>query len=209
MDPKTPIPAFSEVKAWIEANNNKKKATTRLGLPIPPRPSIRKRPAKKKAPPRAPRAPTTPDGVRLLLAKMDTDEAKGVRENTPLHDACRTGDLEAARRLLSSGTSVNVRDKNKDTPLHLASRNGHYDVVNLLVDKNANVSAKNKDGRLPIHEACHEKHEYIVKVLGDYGNLYVKDLRGVTPMSYLTRKGYDCLGDALVNAECEYNAFRH
>ena len=62
-------------------------------------------------------------------------EASAYDEQLPA--ACRDGDLELARLLLSAGADVNARDKSGATPLHRAAEEGRTDVVRLLPEAGA------------------------------------------------------------------------
>lgn len=62
-------------------------------------------------------------------------EASAYDETLPA--ACRDGDLELARLLLSAGADVNARDKSGETPLHRAAEEGRTDVVRLLPEAGA------------------------------------------------------------------------
>ena len=62
-------------------------------------------------------------------------EASAYDETLPA--ACRDGDLELARLLLSADADVNARDKSGETPLHRAAEEGRTDVVRLLPEAGA------------------------------------------------------------------------
>lgn len=62
-------------------------------------------------------------------------EASAYDETLPA--ACRDGDLELARLLLSAGADVNARDKSGETPRHRAAEEGRTDVVRLLPEAGA------------------------------------------------------------------------
>jgi hypothetical protein len=54
---------------------------------------------------------------------------------SPLHDACRTGDVGAAARALEAGEHVMAADDDGNTPMHIACAHGHAAVVRLLLSK--------------------------------------------------------------------------
>lgn len=71
-------------------------------------------------------------------------EASAYDEQLPV--ACRDGDLELARLLLSAGADVNARDKSGETPLHRAAEEGRTDVVRLLPEAGADSEVADAGG---------------------------------------------------------------
>ncbi|XP_071078472.1 uncharacterized protein [Haliotis cracherodii] len=68
--------------------------------------------------------------------------------------ACKAGDLEKVKRLLSTpGVNVNCRERSR-TPVMEAAWRGHRDVVELLVSKGADGSLVDKYGDDTLHYAC-------------------------------------------------------
>ena len=89
---------------------------------------------------------------------------------SPLHLACRRGNVKAACFLLSQ-PDINPlkKDEHGDTPLHDACRHGWEDIVEELL-KNRLVSPSfskvcNNENQTPLHLACQEGHTEIVKKL--------------------------------------------
>ena len=48
---------------------------------------------------------------------------------TPLHEACWSGSLDAARHLLAAGADANAVGDDNETPLHDAARTGNASVA--------------------------------------------------------------------------------
>jgi ankyrin repeat protein len=67
-----------------------------------------------------------------------------------IHEAARTGNIEAVKQHLAAGTDVNVKDEVGDTPLHYAATKA---VAELLIAKGADLNAKNILGLSPLDEA--------------------------------------------------------
>lgn len=63
-----------------------------------------------------------------------------------LMEAAGKGDVDAVRKLLEKGASVNARGADGRTALMEAAYGGHKDIVRLLLDKGADVKAKKDDG---------------------------------------------------------------
>ena len=54
--------------------------------------------------------------------------------NTPLHVACRQGNLDIVRFLaIERRCEVNIQNKNRETPLHIACDRGHFGIFKVLV----------------------------------------------------------------------------
>ena len=84
-------------------------------------------------------------GLVLLPQCVDVDS---------LHDAAKEGDIRKIRRLLKSGTDVNLSEDTGWTALHWAVHNKHKDVVELLISSGASVNVRSRDSRTPLHIAA-------------------------------------------------------
>jgi hypothetical protein len=62
----------------------------------------------------------------------------------PLHDAAKKGDVEAVKKLISQGASVNEKDYKGDTPLDWAASEGHTAIIELLVTNGADVNERDQ-----------------------------------------------------------------
>lgn len=67
--------------------------------------------------------------------------------------ACRTGDVENADRLISTGVNVNQVDRFDNSPLFLASLCGHEEVVKLLLERGAICDRDRHEGARCIYGA--------------------------------------------------------
>lgn len=119
---------------------------------------------------------------------------------TPLHLACRRGNLDAAEVLLShSDIHPMIKDEHDDTPLHEACLHGNDAIVEMLFNTNAycdfcDSGTKNKDHQTPLHLTCQEGHIRLVKKLlakcppgKRKGLLDAHDVRGNTPFHLAVR----------------------
>ena len=89
--------------------------------------------------------------------------------STPLHEACRSGNIRAARRLLDAAADVNAADKNGWTPLHEACNYGWFETVRLLLDSGADVNVRSSGGIAPTHLACKHGDPAVISLLLDRG----------------------------------------
>ncbi len=69
---------------------------------------------------------------------------------SPLHVACRNGELEKVRTLLEQDANIEARDFLDRTPIHLAAMWDRQDIVRLLVQQGADVNAKDRWGVTPL-----------------------------------------------------------
>ena len=86
-------------------------------------------------------------------AKPEPPTAKA--PDIPIHNAARTGNIQAVKQHLDAGTDVDAKDGFGlgRTPLHFAAREGHKKIVELLIDKGADMNAKANDGTTPLDMA--------------------------------------------------------
>jgi hypothetical protein len=99
--------------------------------------------------------PTTPP--KAVSANKGADPARGINPEPPtakapeisIHDAARTGSIEAVKQHLADGADVNAKSRAGTTPLHLATW-GHTKIIELLIANGADVNAKNVGGGTPL-----------------------------------------------------------
>ena len=76
---------------------------------------------------------------------------------TPLHLACKKGNIESVVLLLTNGANIYAQDFRLWTPLHYAVYNGHRKVCNYLLkweaDKDILREMKNSQNKKPINIA--------------------------------------------------------
>ena len=75
-------------------------------------------------------------------------------QSTPLHYACKSGDLQIVQYLIEKGANVEAQNSIGNGPLHLASGYGKTNIVKYLISKGANKYAKNEDCETPFDVAC-------------------------------------------------------
>lgn len=71
-------------------------------------------------------------------------------EMTPLHDACKFGQLEAARKLLEYGASPTVQDKLERTPFTIVRQYGHENLLGLFQEDEIKPSVDVVSQKLPL-----------------------------------------------------------
>ena len=79
-------------------------------------------------------------------------DARDNYERTPLYHACRRGDIEMVRALLSQGADPNAAAKNGSTPLHCAAESGNLTAVRMLLAEGATEYPKATEIKPTDHE---------------------------------------------------------
>lgn len=114
-----------------------------------------------------------------------TRDASG---RTPLQKACKRGNLDLVKELLSSGSNVNDADFAGVTPLHEAALNDYPEILQLLIDNGANVNAQtgqyDKDTAL-IDAASNLNVECVEILLANGANPLLVNVQGDTPLDVL------------------------
>jgi ankyrin repeat protein len=100
--------------------------------------------------------------------------------------AARTGNIEAVKKHLADGVSVD--GKNDDwTPLHHATFGGHKEVAGLLIAEGADVNAKDEGGQTPLHLAAFWGHKQIAaQLIAKGADVNAKTNNGETPLDKAT-----------------------
>jgi ankyrin repeat protein len=83
-----------------------------------------------------------------------------VKGDTPLHVACRLGNVELVTIMMDMGARcTGLENSDGDLPFHVACRNGYWDVVRVLLDVfgKALLNFPGKDKRLAVHMMCFGK----------------------------------------------------
>ena len=109
----------------------------------------------------------------LLITTIAAVLLVGCGPSVDIHDAARTGNIEAVKQHLAAGTDVNAKNDTGMSPLHEATRNGHKEIVELLIAKGANVNAKNGSGETPLDWAKVE----IAELLRKHGGKTKRELK--------------------------------
>jgi len=80
-------------------------------------------------------------------------------------DAARTGDAEAIRQHLASGTDTNAKDDGGRVPLHGASGSGHKEIVKLLLTSGADTNLPALSGKTALDYASRAGHKETAALL--------------------------------------------
>lgn len=84
----------------------------------------------------------------ILLERGADIAAINHRKVTPLHNACRSGNLPVAKRLIAEGAYINARDVKGETPLfRVINKKSEYELAKYLIEKGADTKIKSKSGK--------------------------------------------------------------
>jgi ankyrin repeat protein len=130
--------------------------------------------------------------IAFLDASKEVGKKRGSLVNagdvtnvTPLHYACRVGNLDCAKCLLKEGADIAARTSDtKRQPLHAAAENGSAEVVRLLLENKAEINATDGRTRTPLHWAvCSSKEEAATELLKAKADVNAKSSAGYTPLA--------------------------
>ncbi|MDC0276936.1 ankyrin repeat domain-containing protein [bacterium] len=154
-------------------------------------------------------------------------------KSTSIHEAAYTGNIEAVKQHLATGTDVNVKMKTFGwTPLHFATIK---EIVELLIAKGADVNAEDDDGKTPLDWATGFRRTKIADLLRKHGGktgvelsihkatgdgnfeavkqhlavgtkVDTKDGDGITPLSWAARDGHKEIVELLIAKGADVNA---
>ncbi|XP_036368253.1 ankyrin-3 isoform X1 [Octopus sinensis] len=160
--------------------------------------------------------------VKMLLEAGSKVNVKDNRGNLPLHHAAMKGHTAIIDILMENGSEINVQDKNGWSPLHCAAYWCHLEAAEALIAHGADISLLNKDERSALHETCRSPEDDESK-LGKIANLFiakgsdvnakssdegeVSKLADFTPLMFAAYHGHPCVAQALINADCEIQAY--
>lgn len=86
------------------------------------------------------------------------------RKPTNLHDAARSGNVEALMEALAEVDNVELKDKHQRTPLHLAAWANQTAIMDVLFSLDADVNATAMDKMTPLHFASQRGSVEAVKL---------------------------------------------
>lgn len=144
---------------------------------------------------------STADSISLKHWKIL--EKRNSKGETPLHIACRIGNIEKVIELLDQGANPNTKDNASWTPLHEVVQNGRLDILKILIDHNALVNVPGQANESPLHEAVRFHHNDIIRELIKCGaDLNVPNSRGETPYQLATGETKMLLEKAIKDTMC-------
>nr|MCS5666406.1 ankyrin repeat domain-containing protein [Dehalococcoidia bacterium] len=129
----------------------------------------------------------------VLITTIAAVLVVGCGPGVNIHEAARTGNIEAVKQHIAAGTDVNAKDKYGESPLLFAATFGHKEIAELLIANGADVNTKiDKIGMTPLHIATGQGYKEIVELLIAKGadvNAVIESggLKGKTPLGLAWR----------------------
>ena len=152
----------------------------------------------------------------LLITTIAAVLVVGCGPGVNIHEAARTGNIEAVKQHIAAGTDVNAKDKYGESPLLFAATFGHKEIAELLIANGADVNTKiDKIGMTPLHIATGQGYKEIVELLIAKGadvnakveitelliangaDVNAKDVGGKTPLDWAIRRHHHEIADLL------------
>jgi ankyrin repeat protein len=112
--------------------------------------------------------------------------------NERLFHAAAKSNINAAKKALASGASINARNRWRDTPLHSAIiSNAKNDALSFLIARGADVNAQNIYKGTPLHDAAGESHINAMTLLLKHGaDTEIQDQYGRTALYKAAQHDY-------------------
>ncbi|KAM4808328.1 ankyrin repeat domain-containing protein 17 isoform 3-T3 [Rhinophrynus dorsalis] len=134
------------------------------------------------------------DEAAAALTRMRAESTTnaGQTDNRSLAEACSEGDVNAVRKLLIEGRSVNEHTEEGESLLCLACSAGYYELAQVLLAMHANVEDRGIKGDItPLMAAANGGHVEIVKLLLAHdADVNSQSSTGNTALTYACAGGY-------------------
>ncbi|CAI5789747.1 repeat domain-containing 17 isoform X2 [Podarcis lilfordi] len=144
------------------------------------------------------------DEAAAALTRMRAESTanSGQMDNRSLAEACSEGDVNAVRKLLIEGRSVNEHTEEGESLLCLACSAGYYELAQVLLAMHANVEDRGIKGDVtPLMAAANGGHVKMVKLLLAHGaDVNAQSSTGNTALTYACAGGYVDVVKALLES---------
>ena len=130
--------------------------------------------------------------------------------DTPLHIACRIGNVELCELLIDGGHEMRTANAAGKRPLTIASEQGHTDVCQLLLDRGCDLEATDNFGTTAFHMSCARGHLETSKLLLDRGcAISPKNHYKNTPLHLACTQGWVDVCKLLLDRGCATDEKNH
>ncbi|KAK4066241.1 uncharacterized protein Triagg1_8073 [Trichoderma aggressivum f. europaeum] len=99
---------------------------------------------------------------------------------TPLHYACRAGNIKMARFLLEKDAQFDIQGRDGTAPIHCAAEGSHFMIVKALLEYGANIDIADGFGDTALHKAAPKGSIETVETLQKHGNRRLRNTHGQT-----------------------------
>ncbi|XP_038627094.1 ankyrin repeat and KH domain-containing protein 1-like isoform X2 [Tachyglossus aculeatus] len=144
------------------------------------------------------------DEAAAALTRMRAENSQnaGQADNRSLAEACSDGDVNAVRKLLDEGRSVNEHTEEGESLLCLACSAGYYELAQVLLAMHANVEDRGNKGDItPLMAAASGGYVDIVKLLLVHcADVNAQSSTGNTALTYACAGGFVDIVKVLLKA---------
>ncbi|XP_068024179.1 ankyrin repeat and KH domain-containing protein 1 isoform X6 [Melanerpes formicivorus] len=128
----------------------------------------------------------------LTRMRAENNHSAGQVDNRSLAEACSDGDVNAVRKLLDEGRSVNEHTEEGESLLCLACSAGYYELAQVLLAMHANVEDRGNKGDItPLMAAASGGYVDIVKLLLVHcADVNAQSSTGNTALTYACAGGF-------------------
>ena len=106
--------------------------------------------------------------MKQLLITIAAVLLVGCGPSVDIHEAARTGNIEAVRQHLAAGVDVNA-NLGETTSLNVAAFEGHIEIAELLIAKSADLNARNHWNNTPLGSAIRNDLNAMADLLRKHG----------------------------------------
>ncbi|KAM7100982.1 ankyrin repeat and KH domain-containing protein 1 isoform 14-T14 [Ciconia maguari] len=138
----------------------------------------------------------------LTRMRAENNHNAGQVDNRSLAEACSDGDVNAVRKLLDEGRSVNEHTEEGESLLCLACSAGYYELAQVLLAMHANVEDRGNKGDItPLMAAASGGYVDIVKLLLVHcADVNAQSSTGNTALTYACAGGFVDIVKVLLKA---------
>jgi ankyrin repeat protein len=143
----------------------------------------------------------------IVEVGVSPEEVDGHLRQTPLHYACKHGQVEAVKFLLAQGSKPNVANSQGWTALNIACGSGKADCVYAMLAGGADPNIPSQCNLFPIHRSSTRGDEAIIGALLKSGAepSPCEDVLSETPLHFASREGHLSSVRRLLGATGELN----
>ena len=139
------------------------------------------------------------DSLHRFLDMGDDVNMKTDNGESPLHSACKSGQVATVQYLCEHGALLGLKDNKGNTALHVAVSNDRIKVTRVLVEKGANLCAADASGSTALHIAAKGGYLDIVQYLTDnFAPIDFRNAKNETALLEAVSEGHEKIVRVLI-----------